>query len=129
MEHHEQIAEDWQTFERTWTRGIVASINKVRGAEGVTVAALARRLNAGGWKVSQATVAGILSGNKRTSISVAELSAFAWALDVAPLYLLMGLPDLEARPDATLWDGLPANPPRVYEWFVRASEFGYRYSH
>ena len=121
MDDEHRGAGDWQSFEKIWTRAIVASINRVRTAEEITVGALTQRLNDGGWKVSKATVAGIVSGNKRTSISVAELCAFAWALSVPPMFLLQGFPDLRAIPDAPIWNGEEAKPSRFYEWFIGKS--------
>lgn len=94
---------DWARFEREWTAQIVHSINFVRSQQGLTVKDLALRLRSLGWPVSDATLSGMLSGNKRTSVSVAELTIFARALSVAPLYLLLGLPTATLFPDHKSW--------------------------
>jgi hypothetical protein len=108
---------DWKAFERTWTQAIVDSINRIRTAKGVTVDELTKRLNAGGWMVSKATVAGIVSGNKRSSVSVAELAVFAWALRVPPMYLLEGQPILSEMPESPMWSKHGAQIPAFYGWF------------
>lgn len=95
---------DWARFEREWTAQIVQSINFVRSQQGLTVKDLALRLRSLGWPVSDATLSGMLSGNKRTSVSIAELTVFARALSVAPLYLILGLPTASELPEHKTWN-------------------------
>ena len=83
---------EWSEYEKGWTRQIIASVNAVRGEIGLTVKELRERLVNVGWSVSVANLSGMLSGDKRGSISIAEIAAFARALNVNPLYLVMGLP-------------------------------------
>ena len=83
----ETSKQEWVQFEREWTRAMVASINMIRDAADLTVKDLAQRLRHLGWPISDATLSGMLSGDKRTSISVAEAAAFARALNVSPLYI------------------------------------------
>ena len=113
---------DWREFERNWTNAIIDSINAVREAEGITVKQLRARLARGGWGISEATLSGMLSGKKRGSISIAELTAFAWALSVPPMYLMLGLPAESTLPDSPMWS-MPPTPPRVADWVVGRTLF------
>lgn len=94
----------WKEFEAEWTNAIVDSINFVRERRDLTIKDLAGLLNQVGWEISNATLSGILSGRKRTSISVAEMTAFARALDVSPTLLYLGLPGKAELPvNPLLW--------------------------
>lgn len=88
----------WAQFESEWTEAIVGSVNALRERNGLTVKQLASRLRDVGWSISDSTLAGIVSGKKRNSISVAELFAFARALNTSPTYLVLGLPATSALP-------------------------------
>lgn len=82
---------------------VVDSVNRLRSASDVTVNDLAGRLAGVGWPVSQATLSGILSGHKRGSISVTEILAFARALEVPPVYLMIGLPNRASVPESPIF--------------------------
>lgn len=108
---------EWAAFEREWTGVIIESVNEIRAALGITVKELGERVRKAGWPVSDATLSGMLSGNKRSSISIAEIAAFGSALDVPPLYLILGLPKTSELPDSALW---PLPTPDIYDvwsWF------------
>lgn len=107
---------EWRRFERAWAAQMVESINQLRQTQKLTVAQLAELLRELGWEVSDATLSGMLSAGKRSSISVAELSIFARALNVSPLYILLGLPASQKLPDHKFWDGLPTDIYNVYSW-------------
>lgn len=116
----ETSKEQWNSFEREWTACIVESVNTVRSSQGLTVNDLAARLRHLGWPVSNATLSGILSGNKRSSISVAEVTILARALSTSPLYLIFGLPHTEELPAHQLWLGKGPAPLSIYNaagWF------------
>lgn len=108
----------WSEFEREWTKHVIASVNKIRGAAGLTVKDLAHRLKTIGWPVSDATLSGVLSGGKRSSISIAEVTAFARALNVSPLYFILGLPETGELPPAKLWGPVAPKNHLVAEWFT-----------
>ena len=108
----------WSDFEREWTKLVIASVNKIRGAAELTVKDLAHRLRTIGWPVSDATLSGMLSGGKRSSISIAEVTAFARALNVSPLYLILGLPETKELPHAKLWGPIAPKNHLVAEWFT-----------
>lgn len=107
---------DWKAFEAEWTNAILDSVTYLRERADITVKQLGARLRLVGWQVSDATLSGILSGRKRTSISVAEMFAFARALDVTPTFLLLGLPKLANLPsNEALWGDDPSIV-RVAAW-------------
>jgi transcriptional regulator with XRE-family HTH domain len=114
---------NWKAFEREWTDAIVDSINMIRDASELTVRDLAQRLRSLGWPISDATLAGMLSGRKRGSITVAEVFAFARALNVPPLYLILGLPLRGALPDGPLWTGKTPAAPDIADWVTGRSLF------
>lgn len=104
---------------------VVDSVNHLRTTARITINDLAARLSTAGWPVSEATLAGILSGRKRGSMTVTEVLAFAWALDTPPMYLMAGLPDHACAPDSPMWeDG--AYTPEIAAWIAGETT---RYQH
>lgn len=108
--------DQWKSFEREWAEIVVDSVNRLRTAANITVKDLAARLGEAGWPVSVATLSGILSGHKRGSISVTEWLALAWALNVQPLYLLVGFPTRARVPSSPMWAGAPDGVDTVAAW-------------
>lgn len=82
----------WKQWESEQADQVVDSINRLRDFQGLTMKDMALKLREFGWPVSDNTLLGILSGRKRTSFTLGEVQAFASALNVPPLYLMMGLP-------------------------------------
>lgn len=108
----------WPGFEREWTQRSVDTINLIRTWSGLTIKQLAARLRALGWPVSDATMSGMLSGNKRTSLSIAEVFAFARALNVSPAYIILGLPNGPMLQGGALWGAEPPEVTEVGGWLV-----------
>lgn len=108
--------ENWRGWETEYTNTVIASINSLRGMHGLTVKELAARLEFFGWPVGVATLNGILGGKKRTSITVGELLLFARALNAAPLYLLLGLPDADRIPEGRVFSPEGSGVVEMYQW-------------
>lgn len=92
--------ETWKRWEAGQADLVVESINELRESQNLTIKDVAQRLGDFGWPVSTSTLLGILSGKKRTSFSTGEILAFASAVNVPPLSLLLGLPAAQGYPMA-----------------------------
>jgi len=95
---------------------VVDSVNTLRSSGDFTIKEMAARLAHYGWPVSVATLTGILSGRKRGSFTIAEVMAFARALNVSPLYLILGLPKHANLPAGPLF-GDERDIGSVAAWF------------
>lgn len=119
----ENSQKNWSDFEREWTQRTISSINHIRSAAGLTVKELAHRLRALGWPVSNATLSGMLSAGKRSSLSIAEITAFARVLNVSPLYFILGLPQSNALPDGSIWTNETPSTSRIADWYANNLAF------
>jgi transcriptional regulator with XRE-family HTH domain len=107
--------EAWKRWEAGQADLVVAAINELREDQNLTIKDIAQRLGEFGWPVSTSTLLGILSGKKRTSFSTGEIFAFAAAVNVPPLSLLLGLPAADGYP-MTPVSALPSANLDRYEW-------------
>lgn len=80
---------DW---ERAYAARVVDAVNAIRNELGLSVRALRDRLESLGWSIGIDTLNGILVSKKRRSFSVGEVFTFSRALEVPPIYLMLGLP-------------------------------------
>lgn len=107
----------WRSWEKNYSSLIVDSINTVRDWQGLTVRQLASRLAYFGWPVDVATLNGVLGpGKKRTSISTGELLIFARALNVSPLFFMVGLPGGSQLPPGPTFEGITPDPVTLLAW-------------
>jgi 8-oxo-dGTP pyrophosphatase MutT (NUDIX family)/transcriptional regulator with XRE-family HTH domain len=108
---------DWQ---QRLTRVIAHEIRRYRLELGLSAQKLSDRTDAGGFKIPRAVIANLENGH-RESVSVAELTVLARALDVPPLLLLYPVgrqEDVEVLPgrhtspwDALMWfSGMTTRP-------------------
>ncbi|KXC05760.1 helix-turn-helix domain-containing protein [Microbacterium hominis] len=86
---------DW---EREYALRIRGSVNELRRRRGWSIARLGDELRKLGWSLSLDTLNGMLSSTKRSSFTVGEVMTLAAALNVAPTYLMLGLPSTEDLP-------------------------------
>jgi hypothetical protein len=108
-----------KTWEREHAMRVVASINATRDRLGWTIPTLRGELVKLGWNISTETLNGILSAKKRGSFSVGEIFAFARALGVAPIFLLLGMPDGSDLPAGPLMADEP-DIASAYQWIADA---------
>lgn len=73
---------------------VLAAVDHQRRNLGLTLKQLTERVNELGWEITATSMQGLLSSTKptRSSVTTYELLIFAQALDVSPVYLLMGQP-------------------------------------
>lgn len=117
-------------------------VRKVRGERGLTGAGLAERMTEAGIKWDRSVVANLENG-RRASVSVEELLALAYVLDVAPVHLVVPITAggcLSVTPDVSVTNEqarawirgdaeLPGKDGRKYfsevpedEWKLRAGQ-------
>lgn len=110
--------DDWRAWERNYSAQIVRGVNALREELGLTIGQLAVRLAEYGWPVDTGTLTGILSANKRASISVAEVFALARALSTHPLYLMVGHEDDLGLPAGGPLADAPMTESAAIAWIV-----------
>lgn len=84
-----------QAWDKAYADRVVESVNTIRAISSITIPRLRDLLEEYGWSASVDTLNGIFSSRKRKSFTFGELLALARALDVTPMYLLLGLPSAE----------------------------------
>lgn len=115
-----------RAWEAQHARLVVDSVNAVRNARGMTIRDLATALEGLGWPVGLSTLNGILSARKRQTFTVAEVLAFARAIDVSPLTLLLGIPVTDRLPEGSVLPDDARSSVAALRWAIGQTPDGQR---
>lgn len=109
MVKQEEMGQEWA---KSWTLAIGQQLAKVRGERGLSARELSEKTEKLGYPIPRNTITNLENGRK-TSVSVAEITVLAAALNIPPVLLLYSMADEAAEQ----LPGQHVTPVEAINWF------------